>query len=232
MKIHHLAFPVLSVIGILAIAPANAATVLTPSKDTYIDSNSATGNFGTAINMISNDSGARDRYAIFSYDISTVNFTVGGVKLELRDNIGNAGTKQYEIYGLIDAHDGWIESGTGGLTWNGASGFRSGNTIDLTDVYGGAALGTFNTAQNALFTAFDVTSGAHVNFINANRSANGGNNIVTYIIVDPSTDATGSGWATKETGGGQPAATLTLVPEPSAALLGSLGLLALLRRRR
>ena len=194
-----------------AAVSANADVVLTPSKDTYIDTNSASTPLGTATTMVSNTS-ARYRYAIFSYDISTVNFTVSGVKLELRDNAGNAGTKQYQIFGLLDAHDGWVEST---LTWNGSSGFISSNTIDLADVYGGAALGTFSTAQNALFTAFDVTSGAHVDFLNANRLANGGNNIVTYIIVDPSSDTQGSGWATKETGGGLPAAALTLTSNAS-----------------
>ena len=204
------------------VGSASAATVLTASKDTYIDTNVPTTNFGSATTMVSNDSGARDRIAFFSFDITTFAGTATGVKLDLRDNAGNAGTKTYDIYGLIDSEDGWNEST---VTWNTAT-FRSGSTIDLTKVYGGAKLGSFNTAQNALFTAFDVTSGAYLDFINADA-----NNIVTFVIIDPSTDTAGTGWATKETTT-LPAATLTLVPEPSAALLGSLGLLALLRRRR
>jgi hypothetical protein len=213
------------------VGSAQAAVVLTPSKDTYINSASASTIYGNDTFMVTNSNGTSFRYAIFSYDISTVNFAVGGVKLELFDVAGNAGTKQYQIFGLLAAHDGWIETGTGALTWDNSTAFRDGNTIDLTQVYGGAALGTFNTAQNSLFTAFDVSSGAHVDFINANRSANGGNNIVTYIIADPLVELLGTGWATKENAT-QPAATLTLIPEPSTALLGVLGLLALLRRRR
>lgn len=201
---------------------SQAATILTASKDTYIDSNSGTGNFGGGTTMVSNDTGARDRMAFFSFDLSTFTGTATGVKLDLRDNIGNAGTKTYDIYGLIDAEDGWTE---GTVTWNTAT-FRSGNTIDLTKVYGGVKLGSFNTAQNASFTAFDVTSGNYLNFLNAD-----GNNILTFVIIDPSTDTNGSGWATREEGT-LPAATLTIIPEPSTALLSGLGILFLLYRRR
>jgi hypothetical protein len=195
----------------LAATPsAHSQAILTASKDTYINSAAASTNYGNDTVMVTNWNSTSFRYAIFSYDISTVNFTVGGAKLELRDDIGNAGTKQYQIFGLLDAHDGWIETGSEALMWNNSTGFRDSNAIDLTQVYGGAPLGTFNTAQNSLFTAFDVSSGAHLDFINANRSANGGNNIVTYIIADPLVSSQGTGWATKEHAS-QPAATLTLI---------------------
>lgn len=226
MKIKFLALPLI----IVSAATSHAATtVLTSSKDTYIRNSSATSNFGTGTTMVSNFSGTDIRYALFSFDISSISETVSGVKLQLADNAGNAATKSYQIYGLVDAQDGWVENA---LTWNGAAvpaGFISGGTLDLTDTYGGVKLGDFNTAQNANFTAFDVTSGAHVNFLNADT-----NNTITFIIVDPVNDVPGSGWATKENGAGvlKPTLTITTVPEPSAALLGGLGLLALLRRRR
>jgi hypothetical protein len=219
--------PLAALAALAAASSAHAATVLTPSKDTYVHSTNATTNYGGDTgSMITNWNATSRRYALFSYDISSVSFAVTNVKLDLRDVVGNAGTKSYEIYGLLDAHDGWVEST---LTWN-TAGFISAGTFNLAAAYGGVKLGDFNTAQNAAFTAFDVASGAHVDFVNANRVANGGNGIITYIIVDPANDAAGTGWATKESA--NTPATLTLVPEPSSALLGGLGLLALLRRRR
>lgn len=185
---------------------AHSQAILTPSKDTYINSAAATTNYGGGATMITNWNSTSHRYALFSYDVSAVDFTVGGMKLDLNHNAGGV-DKEYQIYGLLDAHDGWDELT---LTWNTSSGFRTGSTIDPAATYGSAQLGTFTSIANTTFTAFDVTSGAHLDFINANRSANGGNNIVTYIIVDPSNDVSGTGWATKENTANLPFASLTL----------------------
>jgi hypothetical protein len=204
--------PIHTLAAILAAAAcAHADTVLTPSKDTYVHSANGNTNYGGDTgSMITNWNSSSRRYALFSYDISAVGSAVGGVKLDLRDVIGNAGTKSYEIYGLLDAHDNWAEST---LTWN-TAGFISDGTFNLAAAYGGVKLGDFNTAQNAAFTAFDVASGAHVDFVNANRVANGGNGIITYIIVDPANDAAGTGWATRESANTPATLTLAAVDDP------------------
>lgn len=181
---------------------ANANTVVTPSKDTYINSAATTTNYGTATTMVSNNNGTF-RYALFSFDISSVTETVTSAKLELQDNAGNAGSKSYEIYGLLDTEDGWDEST---LNWSNAS-FLNGTSVDLAKTYGGAKLGDFNTAPNTNFTAFDVSSGSYIDFLNA-----GGNRIITYIIVDPLNDSSGSGWATKESSLLKPTLTISTTP--------------------
>lgn len=193
------------VVTMLAVPAVHANVVLTPVKDTYINSGAKSTNYGSGTTMVTNWNSTSRRYAIFSFDLSTVAEAVTGVKLELRDALGNAGTKSYQIFGLLDAHDGWVEST---LTWNDA-GFISLGALDPAATYGAEPLGVFNTAQNADFTAFDVTSGPHIDFLNANRAETGGNTIVTYIIEDPENDSSGTGWATKESSNLKPTLTIS-----------------------
>ena len=209
----------------LSAVPASAATVLTSSGDTYIRSNQATTNFGSDAFMVANDNNSFVRMAVFSFDLSSV--AVGSLtsaKLELDDVIGNA-SQTYEIWGLLDAHETFNEST---LTWNSA-GFVDGTdntTVDASKAYGGALLGTFSNSQNTVNTAFDVTSGNFLDFLNAS-----GDNDVTFVIVDPNNGTGGSGWATKEATGDL-VPTLTVVPEPGSLALLGLGGLLIARRRR
>jgi hypothetical protein len=173
-------------------ASAGAATTIISNGDTYIRSSSATTNFNVSPHyMVTNLKGTDVRMAVFSFDISSVPpGTIASAKLQLEDVIGNA-TQDYQVYGLLDADEGFDESS---LTWNTAT-FLSGSTIDTTKVYGGAALGTFSNVQNTVNTVFDVTNGNFIDFLNASSD-----NDITFVIVDNNSSDPGTGWATKENG--------------------------------
>ncbi len=203
----------------------SADTVLTSDRDTYIRSNQATTNFGSDAFMVANENATSVRMAIFRFDLSSVSGVITGAKLEVDDVIGGY-SGSFEVWGLLDAHEDFDE---GTLTWNTAT-FVDGadySTVDSSKAYGGTLLGTFANTANSVNTVFDVTSGNYIDFLNASAD-----DIVTFVIVDPINSTPGSGWATKEAGSGDLKPTLTIVPEPGVAFLGSIGLLALLRRRR
>ena len=227
-------FLMCAVFGLIMVGATNAATVLTPDGDTYIRSSNPTTNYNSGpAYMVANDRGSDVRMAVFSFDLSSLPAgSITEAKLELDDVVGNA-NQTYEIWGLLDAHEDFDEST---LTWN-TAGFVDGSditTVDSAKAYGGAMLGTFVNTANSVNTAFDVTSGNFLDFLNA-----GGDDDVTFVIVDPNSGIPGTGWATKEAGSGDLKPTLTLttaapaVPVPgslSASLLALAGLLIARRR--
>ncbi len=187
-----LAIPALATLPFNHAAHAAAITVTT-SADTYIREGSyANTIYGSATAMVSNHSGSNVRMAIFSFDISSFTAdTITSAKLELQDTTGG-NSNSYELWGLTDTAEDFVEST---LTWNNANFLDSNDdsSIAAGSAYGGAKLADFNTKPSLTFAAFDATEGAILNFLNASEDG-----IVTFVIVDPSSSSTGTGWATKE----------------------------------
>jgi|GEM_PF-2021524 len=170
-------------------ASVSAATAVISNADTYIRNSTATSNYGSDNDMVANDNGSSVRMVIFSFDISSMPpGSVTSAKLQLEDVVGNT-TQSYQVWGLLDADEEFNESS---LTWE-TAGFLSGSVIDTTKAYGAGSLGSFANVQNSVNTVFDVTSGNFINFLNAS-----GDNDVTFVIVDPNSSGSGTGWATKE----------------------------------
>jgi len=190
MKHHLMSSLIVVLLFYLGLSDASCAeTTITSNGDTYIRSSAGNTNYNGDAYMVANDNGSNVRMAVFSFDISALPpGSIAVAKLQLTDVIGNySGT--FDVYGLLDSAETFDETT---LTWNSA-GFLSGNQIDLTKVYGGAKLGSFSNVKNSLNTVFDVTSGNFLNFLNA-----GGDNDVTFVIVDTSSASGGSGWAVHE----------------------------------
>ena len=215
--------PLLSLLSLVALVPANGATVFTSVADTYINgiTGNTTTNFGGDPTMVTNLRTADTRISVVQFDFSSMSGTISAAKLEL-EMTNTAPTLTYQVWGLLEAHDDFVETS---LTYSNA-GFRSGTTVDVSKAYTGAVLGTFTATGVGVKTAFDVTSGNYINFLNADLDKK-----VTFVITETDTGVTGAAFATKEHATALKP-TLTLVPEPGAVSLLCLGGMLLVRRRR
>ncbi len=213
-----------------------------------------TGSFPGLLNIKNTYSGvpatqsnpATTRKGYIRFDVSSLNFTVTTATLSLEAHvIGlNAGTtRTINVYGLIDgANDGWDSAS---MNWANAPANVTTSGSDFTAA--ATLLGIFTLVANDDNTpntadpgpTFDFSSAVLTSFINADT-----NGLVTIMLSAdntgiPNDDGKNAAFATENTtiNGTDPAVfrsapTLTLIPEPSSALLGGLGALLLLRRRR
>lgn len=243
MKFHHLL--------VLLATPSMAATsVLTTSSDTYLRDGQGFSTTGVAE--------ATD----FRFDFTTyVQFDMSGLGSTIVINSATltlnkvAGarndtmvTGRVDMYGLSDiagnTEQNWSETNGG---WSGVVGEDHG--LDFRNAQADWVAGTGAVAANltrldmdlgdnvteavASGTVYTLTGADLVTFLNSRASDDG---FVTFVVENPLTDGRGWAWATKENTDSSLAPTLTLdytvVPEPSVALLGGIGLLGLLRRRR
>lgn len=233
-------------------ATSQAATVsLTSSNDTYLRS----GFSYTANGATDNLDFRFDFTSYFQFDMSalggTVNITSATLTLH---KIGNARndtmvTGRAATYALNDAvgntEQDWDEASGG---WSGVSGEDHG--LDYRNVGADWLSGTGAVASN--LTSLDQDLGANV-VETANNTTGvytisgtdlvaflngrvGDDGLVTFVVEATDTGGRGWGWATKEHADSALHPTLDIiystVPEPSATLLGGLGLIGLLRRRR
>jgi autotransporter-associated beta strand protein len=148
---------------------------------------------------------------------------------------------------VVIGNNGFLAPGNsaGTMTINGSTTFNAGSTYayqytggasvaDLVDVNGALSigggsiltlqdLGVYTVGQKFTLFAYDSLSGAFDNFADdQNYTFNGGEWVFNYDDADAGVNG----------GIGNAFVTITAVPEPAAALLGAMGLLAILRRRR
>ncbi|WP_238008271.1 DNRLRE domain-containing protein [Dactylosporangium sp. AC04546] len=96
-----------------AATPAAAATTtFTPVADTYVQSDAASTNYGTATQIVVDNSPVRRMFLRFT--VSGVSGTVTGAKLRLRTISGNAGSPAGGTFRAV-SNTTWSETGT---TWN------------------------------------------------------------------------------------------------------------------
>lgn len=204
------------VIGALAATTiaANAATVLT-----YDPSNTATGNYAGQT-FTASDVGFTS-----SGDPLGSNFALQTIEIAKWSTTGYT-TAQEAVYLNIYQGNTFIGSSTNTVNWktnvDGILGDDAGDAYDFTSV-----LALQNLLSSVQYTIYFSTTNAAGDFITvrpgvSNASTLSGGNLVNTSgnVVDSAYDAR---------------FTMSLgapVPEPAAALLGSIGLLYLLRRRR
>lgn len=192
-----------------------ATTSLLPVADTYLRATQATTAFGTATTIEANNTSGV-RVMLLRFDLTSIAAPVTGLKLDLTAVAGNAGN-QFQVFGLI-AGEAWSESA---VTWatapgviqtfTGTTGVQASylKTADLAGA--GTALATFGSAATGLVTAFDVSSGPLLDFVNADADK-----IVTFLIAetDPA-DTPGDRFNAREASTGQPVLTVSTGTSPA-----------------
>lgn len=177
-------------------------STLSPIADSYIRiSDTASSTHGTEVYMVTNNgsSSGKTRWSFLKFDLRGIQEPIVGVKLELQaDKTGGAfSALPHAVYGLITGEN-WTEIG---LNYTNAPA-RSGNTVNMAGVYGGAALSTFSytgfvsgNAGGTVAAVIDQANGGlAVDFIKADSDK-----VVTFIIArtGPASDS-GVAWATRE----------------------------------
>lgn len=241
--------------GFLAASQAFAATTVAITTevgngaDAHIQTGNATNrdsNFGNSTQGAVKFDGTgtystntTNRKGYIRFDISTFTLAASpNVTLKL-STLGWSGSGTLQVYGLNDGNIGenWIEgdggtgdSPVGEIDWNNAP--ANGGASATSNTFEAAQstlLGSFTQGSSADGTQISFSSAALNNFLQADN-----NGMVTLMFLrTTSSGSINTGWANKEH------ATLTAptlqfdtIPEPSVALLGGLGVLGLLRRRR
>ncbi|MEH1164298.1 DNRLRE domain-containing protein [Micromonospora sp. CPCC 205539] len=121
--------------------PASAASVtFTPVADTYVQSDTASTNYGTSTQVVVDNSPVRRTFLRFT--VSGVSGTVTSAKLRLRTISGNSGSPVGGTFRRV-SNTTWSETGT---TWNNQP------AID------GATLGTIGAVSGNTWYELDVTS--------------------------------------------------------------------------
>lgn len=222
--------------------------------DSWISENSKTSNYGTSTSVRFRDNAGSNHQDVgyMRFDLSAVEpEEIAEAQLQLYDYRFSEGNlmngRQFRVWGLVnEADDSWIESGTGGLTWNNAPGHTDdGLPFDDPDMDADAVfLGTFT------FHSQDPTNGwsepidlpGLADFLRSDT-----NDMATLMITGPQGFGSLFYMGSKESvfdrringpvaiplGTIAPRLLLT-VPEPSALALLGLGLsgLGFLGRRR
>ncbi|WP_227021219.1 DNRLRE domain-containing protein [Oceaniferula marina] len=238
--------PLITTLALLALPSlSNAATVLTPTDDSYSH------NVDTVIHgaetIITNKydigGGVHVRIGYLKFDLSAyagqtitsaqLTLTAAGTSGAIPDNTA------FTLYGLkgTAAGNDWSEDTLTGADRPAGNGH--GNHLDENDLYSGSASGllSFN-ASPADGGVFNIGAGNAdlLSFLNATKELTTGN-VVTFMFNLSSADNDNTmNWYTKEDvgiGSGSRGSTLSLaVPEPSSVALLGLGGIALIMRRR
>ena len=240
-------------------ASANAVTLaVNSSADTYLRGGAADQAYGaTSSLLVGNHSSVGPFTGLFRFDLSTLptsGITIDSVSLTLTSTSSGAGaTVTLTVFQLSLANADWVEgiqdnsNADGSSAWNkkvrdivgavptqadwaGTVGARTAGTD-----YVNTSLASFtgNAGTIGTGTLGFTSTGA---FSSTVAGAAGGN--LNLWVGNPTVTAVSDFFriASRETPGtsSDPLLTVnyTVVPEPSAALLGGLGMLALLRRRR
>lgn len=230
-------------LGVVFLAGITQAGILTfsPTADSYIRENdTASSTHGAETIMITNNGTGTNkiRWSFLKFDLSGITETITGVKLELQASKegGSTTALAHAVYGLTVGED-WTESG---LNFTNAPA-RSGKTVDMAGVFGGAALSTFNytgavsgnTGGPVAAVIDQAEGGLAVDFIKADS-----NKIVTFIIArtgDANASGYGIAWVTEEktyADCAAPLLTVYTIPEPVTAVLLGMGGLFIQRKKK
>ncbi len=200
---------------LLPVASTSAATIpLNPVADAYPKNSTPTANSGGDPTIIANN-GNGVRLAFLRFDLSAIDpSTIASLKLEM--TVTTAYAKGFNVYGLVNGQN-WVETGTGGLTWNNApavvtSFLTTPGTLSqylkTADLYqNGQVLASFvsGAAAGSVDTVFNAGNGPVLDFVRADADR-----IVTFVIAeqDPA-DNSGTAWASREAAAGKPVLTVT-----------------------
>lgn len=206
--------------------------------------NNATNAITTTINLMNGTLGAKSDW------LSSMNMSLGGAGVTIKAADASNVAKNVALTGVISGANGFTKTGGGILTLSGVNTYTGATTVSAGTLATSstATLGFSNIAiadgailtLNSAFSigdantlTFGSASAINMDFTGSDTLASitrtGGSTLSTpgvYSAADLNTFFGGSSFAST-TGG-----TFTVVPEPSTAILGGLGLLALLRRRR
>jgi len=153
---------------------------------------------------------------------------------------GGTATGFIDVYTVGTANTASLNFGTGVETGNLNFLGSSTNSFDTTAVSDGGAM-TWSFANialptdEAIFLVFSSDSGASTSFSGTSTQVEGATanqNFTNITAAASHTLGFGGDFSTASASDTDNRYSITLVPEPSSALLGGLGLLALLRRRR
>lgn len=236
-------------------ASANAASLAVFSTaDTYLRNSGATAenqSYGAATSILAGSHSSLNGLTnLFRFDLSalpTSGIAIDSVILTLTSTgNGSGATVTLTVFQLSLANEDWVEgtqNGTVGsgeasakfltnqtANWAGSAGARTAGTdyvntslASFTDNAGTIGTGTLGFTSTAAFaTTVATAAGGNLNLWVGTPTLTGANDF--FRIASRETAGTTS----------DPLLTVnyTLVPEPSAAVLGGLGIIALLRRRR
>lgn len=188
MKKFLLSIVLLCLLGVAVQAELAITTANGSGADTYVanddGSQSPDGNFGTENRMRIRVNGTnRVKIAYIRFDLSNVLLNPTNAYLKFETTYMKSGGKSVNVYGLTDNKlDYWIESGTGGITFNTAPGqvlpaAPGTYTLDTTKT---TLLGTFATSTTAAPVIL-TTSPASLNLADFLRSDTNG--LVTLLLI-------------------------------------------------
>lgn len=188
----------------------------------------------------------------------TAGTEIQSAKLTLTEDLnsdsthGNS-TRNYSVHGITAANTGWVEGTANGAVQAGTASlsYRNSQSTEAASTDWASGGATPNLGQ---FFTFGTDTGAAIGTGSVTFVTGSQQTLVfdldiaalTPLLVEweaqgitnagLAIQATGigqTGWQSKETDAGTPATLdITFIPEPSSALLGGLGVLCLLRRRR
>jgi hypothetical protein len=152
---------------------AASTSTLYPIADAYVqDGTAANTNFGTANPLLLQTNNTlnvgKNRDVYFTFDLSGVTRSISSVKLRIYAAVsasGSVGTSAYSV-----ANTGWIESGTGSITWNNKPARSS-----------TALTGATATVTTTAFTKYDIDV---TSYVKSEKAA--GRNIVSLALHDAS----------------------------------------------
>jgi hypothetical protein len=153
-------------------AAAFTQSTLYPVADAYVqDGTSANANFGTATSLgVRTDSAANtgnNRDAYLRFDLTAVPNNITSAKLRVYASLSTAGSAATSAYSVSSTN--WVESGTGGITWNNKPARSS-----------TALTGATATVNSTTLAAYDIDVTAYVK---GEKSA--GRDLVSLALHNP-----------------------------------------------
>lgn len=177
------AFTTANSVALTATAQVNSAGTysLTPVADSQVSSGNPNSNYGTTNNLYiqSASSGFGNERAWLRFDLLSIpaGFTINSASLQLYCWSTAGASLPVEV--RTGATDSWVESGTGGITWNNQPGL---NSVLATQ--------TLTSGTKNLYYSWDVTSAAQTELAGDKTLT-----LVAKPVTESSTDSTAPSYA-------------------------------------